>query len=291
MAEQNEDDFLTLTIQKESDYTKFAMVAGNREVRPEKVRVLKRNIEKHDYTRSNPIVVNSSKDGKPMAIMDGQHRFTVCQLLGLPIYYIVDDNITINDVAALNHGRANWITADYLRNYVNQSNENYLQFQEFILKYDIIGSHEAFVVLKASGNKMSTRRHFQDGTFEFPTDEQMVLVEKFIEDARKLSKFVELPLKRHRNKTASVKNVANWSFRPVVMATEGLYLTERLTKMPGRIVPVFSWDHMWKRLDALQEEDQKIRAPKTGAELISALSEIYNKSMRKNKSMVDFAKV
>jgi hypothetical protein len=68
-----------------------------------------------------PIVVS-----KDFYIIDGQGRFLACKQLGLPIHFIIANDVDESDIILLNVGRENWRIENYLNFYVNNGHKHYL---------------------------------------------------------------------------------------------------------------------------------------------------------------------
>jgi ParB-like chromosome segregation protein Spo0J len=78
-------------ILKTSDYTLFRTIEGNRNINLLHLNRLRQSmLEKYLFTI---IIVNEN-----MEIIDGQHRFTVCRELGLPVYYVICQDYGLAEV-------------------------------------------------------------------------------------------------------------------------------------------------------------------------------------------------
>ena len=112
------------------DYSVFKFMKTNRgidEIRKKKVRT---SINKIGYISSAPIIVN-----KNMEIIDGQCRFTVCQELGLPIYFAYAEEAGIAECISMNISATSWKMLDYVRSYAEGGNENYAYLLKKIGEY------------------------------------------------------------------------------------------------------------------------------------------------------------
>ena len=110
------------------DYSLFKFIECNRNVTH--IKKLKASIEAIDLTMHYPIVVNDN-----MEIVDGQHRFEVCKLLGKPIYYeYINSKEYIKGMQNLNVASRVWRQEDYLHFYCKLGNETYKNFEQFMNK-------------------------------------------------------------------------------------------------------------------------------------------------------------
>jgi hypothetical protein len=80
---------LIMMIHRSELYDSFE-IANNRDVDQKHVLALMRSIVASDHTPSHPISVKCVDE--KMWIFDGQHRFVACRNLGIPIYYVIDDD-------------------------------------------------------------------------------------------------------------------------------------------------------------------------------------------------------
>lgn len=111
-------------IKSTTNYSQFHHLTEQRKIDPTRVRSLKRAVTLKNLLSCNPIIVKSFYDNK-LYVMEGQHRLEVAKELNLPIYYIIDNTIEINDIILLNTNRVNWKLKDYLKFHEGKGNESY----------------------------------------------------------------------------------------------------------------------------------------------------------------------
>lgn len=116
------------------DYDAFTRLEGNRPITSGRKNKVKASIMKFGWIR-NPLVCNEK-----LEIVDGQARFEACKELGLPIEYIIDEGIGIEECVSMNIYQANWTQKDYISCYSNRGNENYTELEKLLEKYKDIGS-------------------------------------------------------------------------------------------------------------------------------------------------------
>lgn len=90
-------------------YEMFKIHPANRDVDSTNIATIEDGMKKKFLLSSFPIVVN-----KDFEIMDGQTRFYAAKNLNKPIFYIVDPDIEIGDVAQLNFTRR-WKKTDVIK--------------------------------------------------------------------------------------------------------------------------------------------------------------------------------
>jgi hypothetical protein len=144
-----------------TDYSLFKTLNGNRNVNHLHLSRLKESIKKNHLTTI--IMVNDKFE-----IIDGQHRFIICQELKLPINYIIQKNYGLNEVQILNANMKNWQTQDYVNGYCDLGYKDYIVYRDFINEYGF-QSQVAILLLSeetSGGNKFSAGTKFKEGKFK-----------------------------------------------------------------------------------------------------------------------------
>ena len=111
-------------------YDKFHFSAKNRPIDQKHLVKLIAAIRRKNLLRDNPIKVD--KDG---VVIDGQHRLAAAKALGVPIYYQVTANMTIEDAAAINGPVKKWTKNDYMAVYCKEERPEYLKLKEFLQRH------------------------------------------------------------------------------------------------------------------------------------------------------------
>lgn len=141
-------------IYETTDYDMFTKLEGNREAKSANKVI--RSIEAVGYVMS-PILVNEKYE-----VIDGQNRLDALRALDLPVHFIVQDGIGLEECRSMNTGRSNWTTADYVYSYAEAGNENYQRLasllREFGKKFTLEGvsSFAIGITGTASGSSAST---------------------------------------------------------------------------------------------------------------------------------------
>lgn len=152
-------------ISKTTNYEMFKGLAYNRPIKKAHVRELKIAIETRNKLSLHPIVVS-----KNMEVIDGQHRLEAAKELGVPVYYVIDNDESPETIIALNTNNRTWVTDDYLNYYVERGVEDYIKLAYFCKTHQVsIGT--ALSWLGCSTNLMI--REFKNGRFEYEESEQL----------------------------------------------------------------------------------------------------------------------
>jgi hypothetical protein len=121
-----------MKIEKTTKYDIFKVVNGNRALNRGHIKNLAVSVMRNNLLEFNPIIVN-----KKMEVIDGQHRLEVAKNNGLPIYYVISETSTLNDVQSLNSAQKVWCMQDYIDSFIEQGNDNYVVLDLFIKTYEL----------------------------------------------------------------------------------------------------------------------------------------------------------
>ena len=146
-------------VYRTNDYSLFSKLDGNRNVNKAHLNRLKKSIEEESLCV--PIIVNQKYE-----IIDGQHRFSCWESLGLPIYYVINDGYGLKQVQRINANTMNWKLKDYAESFCDLGNKNYCKYKEFKNKYNL-GDYESISMLQ--GNTRGSGKNFgrfRNGSFK-----------------------------------------------------------------------------------------------------------------------------
>lgn len=164
------------TVQVTSDYTKFKTKQGNRELNYLHLKRLTSSVKETDLLHANPILVNENFE-----IIDGQHRFNVCQELKKPIYFIMVKGLGIREIQILNANSKNWKLEDYIDGYCSMGHSEYCYFKNIMNKSNlgITCLLALFVSGTTSGNTMDNLRN---GDLKLAHKERGIIILQWIKE-------------------------------------------------------------------------------------------------------------
>jgi hypothetical protein len=125
VAEQMIKD--TFSIEKKGEifttinYDLFGFLTTNREISQKNFNKLVASLRQKNVFGASTILVKKHDDGI-YYIYEGQHRFLALKHLGLPIDYIVNQDLKIDDVSLMNTASEVWILKNFLNKFVNDGN-------------------------------------------------------------------------------------------------------------------------------------------------------------------------
>lgn len=119
-------------------------------------------IERANWLQCYPIVVDRNN-----TIVDGQLRFEAAKALGLPFWFIRDENVSFPMMLSAGATTLAWQTRDYAKHFAAEGNRNYSKFIRFTQDHNL--SHHATIYAMAGIHEMSFKAHqrFKLGQFEF----------------------------------------------------------------------------------------------------------------------------
>lgn len=147
-------------VEQTTEYDQFRTLAHNRDINKAHVnRLAEAMTEKPGSGPTRPILVNEK-----MEIIDGQHRFLACQLLGIPIYYLIGEGLRLEDAQRLNALQRNWGELDYAKSYADAGDPHYQAYLDYRGQHKL--SHSV-VVAYLGGTRIGQKDtlNFRNGGF------------------------------------------------------------------------------------------------------------------------------
>ena len=145
-------------VMKSSNYDMFKIMEGNREINSTNLNQIILSMKEKQLVI--PIIVNEKFE-----IIDGQHRFSACKYLNLPVYFIISNGYDIEDVIRANvNGGRKWFDGDYLNKYCLLKDERYLEIKKITKDFNIT-VNDFTKILSVIQNKKTTvvKREFREG--------------------------------------------------------------------------------------------------------------------------------
>jgi len=147
---------------KTTNYTQFQRSAENRALIPSKHKRLVESMKRYGFLEEFPIVCQRN-GGSKLIVKDGQHRLSIAETLGIPVYWCMESSEW--DVAIVNSTSKIWVPRDYAERYARQGNVNYQQGLEFMDLHKIpIGL--SFALLAGTTTFSNVTTAFLDGTYK-----------------------------------------------------------------------------------------------------------------------------
>jgi len=180
----------------ETNYTKFTLFDDNRDVNEAHVEALSKSMKKSGQLM--PIIVNEN-----MEVMDGQHRLKSCELLGLPVAYVITIGGTSKQIALINNTQKGWRTQDYLKHYSHKNHSNSTEYKKIIIFFKEYKLLFSVGMCLLSGNLNNGRRwdmgvitSFKEGSFKIKnlesaqtTAAQLLKFKSFVPNLVQIVKF------------------------------------------------------------------------------------------------------
>lgn len=179
---------------KETIYSKFKFIVGNRPIVASKVNKLIETVtgglNLFEYC---PILVNED-----MYVIDGQHRLEACRKMKLPVYYCVVHKITLNQIAKLNSSQNKWSMNDFFNCFIQTGIKDYKLLKTFRDKYDITTGNAAQLMMYGTVNDGggSVSEYFRDGLFKVQKSETAEKIMKAVYDYQNIA---DLKILKNRN--------------------------------------------------------------------------------------------
>lgn len=148
------------------DYGSFKFLRGNRDLNEPKIKRIIASVNSGlAFFQYCPIMVNDD-----FYIIDGQHRFAVCQQLKINVYYVIVPNFSLRQIAEMNNNASKWKDKDFLNCYIDVGVKDYEVLMDFSQKYNlnlrIASSLLMFGKVKYSPTFSSDKDAFREGKFQ-----------------------------------------------------------------------------------------------------------------------------
>lgn len=141
-------------------YSQFKFTKENRPIDQDHLMRLYDAVSEKNLLAEFPILVDKS-----MSVIDGQHRLKVAESLSVPIYYIVSDRITVDDISVTNANTSHWKPSDYRDRWLAAGKMEYVVLDRFMKKYPFFTLNEA-VELCYFGDRNGLKSKFKSGEYK-----------------------------------------------------------------------------------------------------------------------------
>lgn len=148
-----------LKIYKTTDYSQFKLIESNRPINPKWVIQIAISINTIGFIKGRPVLVD-----KDMRIIDGQHTFDACRVLGLPIYYMIIEDNPLETMIHLNSMGHKWGMVNYVEHWAGEGKEDYIRLVEFS-KTHKISMHLAYNIFARAARTRKYAAYKQGNSF------------------------------------------------------------------------------------------------------------------------------
>lgn len=139
-----------LTIQKTMDYSQFKFLPENRPTTPKH---LLESIQRKDLLEEHPVICDQE-----MYVIDGQNRVKACELLGLPVYFVVSHKVSKDDIG-LCQVQKPWVMLDYMRYFKDKEGKEDYRFIHEIMELYSLPVHFVIYACSPSGDSYEKFKH------------------------------------------------------------------------------------------------------------------------------------
>jgi hypothetical protein len=176
-------------IYETTNYDLFGFIDANRELVKANLNRLRESL-KINYLKVSCIIVGfdpNPKEGGPLRIIDGQHRYTVLKELGLPITYVIWDDFDITllekslaPVELLNTASETWDITAFMMSKATLGVKSYVNYLNLRKSYGGAFEHEIifYVMNGKPGRTRMTYQMFKDGKLELNDEDTEWIMKK-----------------------------------------------------------------------------------------------------------------
>lgn len=165
-------------IQKTTDYDIFISNSFQRQFRPKGVKDIMESMKKHGFIPSKAISVH--KKGNKLVINTGHHRHAAAKALGIPVYYVIEHEWTLEEMVGEGVNVTQWSLSSAAQSYARVGNEDYQELLSYADKGIPLNMAASMLVgeAAASGN---VAENIKKGTFKIKTREMIIEILTIIE--------------------------------------------------------------------------------------------------------------
>lgn len=145
-------------IKKTTDYALFKFRSDNRPENKPYIKRLVESIRSKNLLEFRPIYVN-----KHYEIIDGQHRLLAAEILGVPIYYQINEQFKPEDIIIANTSKS-WGAQDYLNFYYKNGHIEYEKLYNFVKTNNI---QLKIALILTMGQSKDSYYKFKNGEYKF----------------------------------------------------------------------------------------------------------------------------
>lgn len=143
----------------ETDLSKFSVHPSARPLR--NINKLVKAIKLRNLLRFYPVIVD-----KNMVIYDGRRRFEAAKRLGVPIYYIVLQNVSMWMIARAGGLTKTWSLRDYLKHHAASGVPSYVRMAGLLNKYPFLATESLLSLGPNSEGNDAVRARFKRGQYD-----------------------------------------------------------------------------------------------------------------------------
>jgi hypothetical protein len=157
------DDAIPAQCYSTKDYSKFKPMVGNRDVSPKHVRNIIESMKRNNLIKFQTVTVNENFE-----IVDGQHRFEACKVLGIHVHYKIKEGANYQTAGILNQATEEWKFLNYLENFAKNEHVDYIKLEKFQEKHNV--SLKRFRYLISDEQRKIFDENFKTGEFKLIDD-------------------------------------------------------------------------------------------------------------------------
>lgn len=160
-------------IKKTRDYSIFKKTNLNRETNKGHIKKLKRELERENNLRLNPVICN-----KDMEVISGQHRLEAAKELGLEVYYICDPKVSYEFILSANSVQKSNSLRDVVEFWAKkEKKEDYILLEKYMNQTKLSIKSLSGLLFGSADGQMSEL--LRTGNFLLPADKK--ILEKLID--------------------------------------------------------------------------------------------------------------
>lgn len=168
------------TVLSTNNYDLFKFLSSNRNISESNYKKLLQSLQTRNVYGASTILVKEHEDGF-YYIYEGQHRFRALKELGQPIDFIINQDLTEDDISLMNTASEVWKLKDFLKRFLDKGeNESYDYLNRLIKEYGTQMDDDSVraitfsdILFISTGWTSGVQKDFKNGTLRI-TKEQYI---------------------------------------------------------------------------------------------------------------------
>lgn len=188
------------TIYSTRNYDLFKVLKDNREISQKLKKKLLQSLGQKNIFGASTILVKQHDDGF-YYIYEGQHRFNASKELEQPIFFIINQDLTTEDISLMNTNSDVWVLKDFLRKYlannIDGKYESYQRLQKLLDEFSSQTDDDSVrnitftdILCISTGWGANVTNQFKNGTLKILEDDY----DKSVKTCRMLQKFLHVEI-------------------------------------------------------------------------------------------------
>lgn len=165
-------------LESTKDYNLFRFHKEQRPINPHHVKSLRQSMDKLGFLPSKPL--QCIRNCTALILVDGHHRLEAARSLGLPVSYVVEENVDREAITLVNSKMKAWGLNDFIRSQCVRGNAEYKRLRSYIEGGLPVGIAANLLAGRCATGNGGMSAKVRDGSYKVTTTKQADALLDFI---------------------------------------------------------------------------------------------------------------